>query len=320
MGGEIAVRSAPGEGSVFSFHCPLEAVTQPHAAQPLLPPAPLRSLSVLVAEDHPVNRLYMAALLERLGHRSRITENGLEAVQALQSANENQRYDIVLMDVHMPMMDGVAATEAIRLLPQPVASTPIVALTADVFADTRERCLRAGVTEVLAKPVSLSGLQALFARHFGTATELPPVPAMVTRVDDAADEPPLIDRKTLRHVRELMGAEQLPGLYSGFFEQADDAARRMRDAMRDADTEALRRGAHSVKGAALNLGLAALAEAATALSRDARQLGAGALALALQRFDETVAASRVLCLGEGLLPAPGGEPSATVRPTAEHRP
>jgi HPt (histidine-containing phosphotransfer) domain-containing protein len=129
------------------------------------------------------------------------------------------------------------------------------------------------------------------------------VPALPLPAGDAAEPAALLDRQTLRNVRELMGADQLPGLYGGFFQQVDDAARRMREAMREADTEALRRCAHSVKGAALNLGLAALAEAAATLSRDARQLGAAALALALQRFDETVAASRVLCLSEGLLPA-----------------
>ncbi|MDT7836811.1 ATP-binding protein [Aquabacterium sp. OR-4] len=297
MGGEIAVRSAPGAGSVFTFHCPLLLSPAAPARPGLLPPAPLRSLSVLVAEDHPVNRLYMAALLERLGHQGRFAENGLEALQAVQAAAE-QPFDIVLMDVHMPVMDGVAAIEAIRALPGTAGRTTIVALTADVFADTRERCLRAGVSEVVAKPVSLTGLQALFARLFGTATELPPVPALQV---EGGDTVPLLDRQMLRNVRELMGAEQLPGLYGGFFQQVDDASRRMREAMREADAEALRRAAHSVKGAALNLGLSALAEAAATLSRDARQLGAAALALALQRFDETLAATRVLCVSEGLL-------------------
>ncbi len=249
MGGEIAVRSAPGAGSVFSFHCPL-VLAAPVAATPgLLPPAPLRSLSVLVAEDHPVNRLFMAALLERLGHQGRFAENGLEALQAVQDAAE-QPFDIVLMDVHMPVMDGVAAIEAIRALPGTAGRTPIVALTADVFADTRERCLRAGVSEVVAKPVSLAGLQALFARLFGTATELPPVPALPVPLGEGAEPVALLDRQTLRNVRELMGADQLPGLYGGFFQQVDDAARRMREAMREADTEALRRGAEPGPGRA----------------------------------------------------------------------
>ncbi|MEK8049137.1 ATP-binding protein [Ideonella sp. DXS22W] len=310
MGGEIAVRSAPGAGSVFSFHCPLEAAPPPTRDPAALPSGPLRALQVLVAEDHPVNRLYMAALLERLGHVGHFAENGLEALQALQAQPPGRPFDVVLMDVHMPVMDGVAAIEAIRQLPAPLRDTPIVALTADVFADTRERCLRAGVSEVVAKPMSLAGLQTLFARHFGTATELPPAPLARPASDGPGDTAALIDHATLRNVRELMGADQLPGLYGGFFEQVDDAARRMREAMREADPEALRRSAHSVKGAALNLGLAALAEAAATLSRDASQLGAAALALALQRFDETAAASRVLCQSEGLLAASQATASA----------
>ncbi|MBP6900988.1 MAG: response regulator [Burkholderiaceae bacterium] len=296
MGGEIVVRSAPGDGSVFSFHCPLVTAAPQAVAQTLLPPPPLRSLRVLVAEDHPVNRLYMAALLERLGHSARFVDHGLDALTALRE----EPFDIVLMDVHMPVMDGVAATEALRAMPAPANATPVVALTADVFADTRERCLRAGVTEVLAKPLSLAMLQALFARHFGTGTQLPPEPALVEAGAGGA-APSLLDRAALRSVRELMGAERLPSLFNGFFEQAGDAARRMHEALRDADPEALRRSAHAVKGAALNLGLPALAERAALLSREATALGASALALAVQRFDETLAATRALCVSEGLV-------------------
>jgi len=102
-------------------------------------------------------------------------------------------------------------------------------------------------------------------------------------------------------VRELMGADELRALYTGFFVQADDAARRMREAMREADTEALRRNAHTVKGAALNLGLSALADAAARLNRDAAILSPPQLALALQRSEETLAATRALCTSEGLL-------------------
>ena len=133
----------------------------------------MSSLRVLVAEDHPVNRQYMAALLEGMGHRPFFAGNGLEAVQAIRE----QRFDIVLMDLHMPLLDGVGATLSIRALPDGVAATvPIIALTADAFAQTRERCLMAGMNDFLAKPVSPDRLSAMFRRLFGAggSTEAAP--------------------------------------------------------------------------------------------------------------------------------------------------
>lgn len=301
MGGEIVVRSAPGAGSVFSFRCPLVTTATPAAPIRTEAPATARSLRVLVAEDHPVNRLYIAALLERLGHQGHFATNGLEAVQALRE----QAFDLVLMDVHMPVMDGVVASETIRAMGTPAAQVRIVALTADVFADTRERCLRAGIDEVITKPVSLQDLTALLARHFGSSGSamagagapglpVPTAPAPSPR------EAALVDAAAMRAVAELMGPERTPALYAGFFEQAEDAARRMREAMRAASTDDLSRAAHGVKGAALNLGLPALAEAAAGLNRDAATLGAAQLALAVQRYEELVQATRSVCVAEGL--------------------
>ena len=298
MGGEIVVSSTPGAGSVFCFRCPLLPVAATEAIAPLVDPAPARPLRVLVAEDHPVNRMYLAALLARLGHRACLVENGLLAVQAMQEATTKTAFDLVLMDVHMPVMDGVAATQAIRALPEPAGSVCVVAITADVFADTQQRCLDAGVSEVLTKPLSLDGLRALLQRRFAGCS-----PALVAALPDdpASASAGLLDRATLHGLRGLMGPAQVPTLYSGFFAQAENAARRMRAAMRDADTEALRRSAHAVKGAALNLGMPALAEASSLLSRDAGTLAAAPLALAVQRFEEITAATRALCASEDLL-------------------
>ncbi len=308
MGGEILVRSTPGAGSVFTFRCPLQpgsmnapvrqALAVRQAGQPL---------RVLVAEDHPVNRLYMAALLSRLGHLSLEVETGQAAVQAVEGASlgvGERPFDLVLMDVHMPQLDGIAATRAIRALPGAAGQVCVVALTADGFADTRARCLAAGVSEVVTKPLSLGALRLILARHFGEAEAQDAPTGVLPLLQPAAgsSEPHgLIDRATVQSVRELMVADELRALYAGFFVQADDGARRMRDAMRDADIEGIRRSAHTLKGAALNLGLAALADAAARVNRDASTLSPPQLALAVQRCDETLAATRALCADEGLL-------------------
>ena len=300
MGGEIAVRSTPGAGSVFSLRCPLLAVAASAAPGLATDRTAGRPLQVLVAEDHPVNQLYMAALLARLGHHARLVDNGLAALQVMQAqanGSDGPPLDLVLMDVHMPTMDGVAATRAIRALPGPAGQVCILALTADLFADTRERCLAAGVAEVATKPLSREALRDLLARHFGAAVGTETLPAM----EPAAGATVLLDRHTLLGVRDLMGEAGSSRLYTGFFVQAEDAARRMREAMRDADLEALRRCAHGVKGTAENLGLPALATAATQLDREAATLAAPQLALAVQRFEELTAATRALCRSEGLL-------------------
>jgi CheY-like chemotaxis protein len=248
---------------------------------------------VLVVEDNAVNRLYIGALLERMGHGAHFVENGLEALQAVQE----HRFDIVLMDVHMPVMDGIAATGAIRALATPVARLPIVALTADAYADTRTRCLAVGMDDVLVKPLGLPELEALFQRYFGSGSS--------TRAD-AAQEPAagatnaLLDTAVLARLVELMPRAEAARLYEALLSQAGDATERMRRALREADTDELRRVSHGLKGAALNLGLRALAEAADRLSGSATS-NAGQLALALQRFDETLAATRALCATEPAL-------------------
>src|SRR5439155_12022168 len=191
--------------------------------------------------------------------------------------------------------DGIAATEAIRRLDAHAATLPVVALTADAYADTRTRCLAAGMNDVMVKPLGMPELQAQFERLFG-------VPAAAA--DDAARGEQrgvgtaLLDTEVLARLVELMPRAEAAQLYDALFAQAGDATERMRRALREADTDELRRVSNGIKGAALNLGLHALAEAAGRLGAGATSTSAGQLALALQRFDETLAATRALCASE----------------------
>ena len=302
MQGDITVESTLGQGSVFRVALPLQTGGEPAAAvaAPVAPPVPepTRARHVLVAEDNAVNRLFLAALLDRMGHSAHFVENGLEALQAVQE----HHFDIVLMDVHMPVMDGIAATEAIRQL-NFSAPLPIVALTADAYADTRTRCLAAGMDDVLVKPLGLPELEGLFQRRFGAAS--PPGEAARAAQTIGAGVA-LLDPKVLARLIELMPRAEAARLYESLLTQAGDATERMRRALRDADTDELRRVSHGLKGAALNLGLHALADAAGRLSASASSTSASQLALALQRFDETLVATRALCATEPeLLTTPG---------------
>ncbi len=168
MGGDIEAKSRVGRGSSFVFRIPYVAADAPAPAADVpgdTPAVTPRVLHVRVAEDHPVNRIYLAALLERLGHRAEFVEQGRTAVAAVErTARAGTPFDVVLMDLHMPELDGAQATEAIRALPGRAARTPVIALTADVFPETRARCAAAGMDDFLPKPVTRDALVAALAR------------------------------------------------------------------------------------------------------------------------------------------------------------
>jgi hypothetical protein len=172
MGGDLTVQSAPGRGSRFEMRLPLQRTDPPPAvvtdtpataAEPAGPA--LRALHLLAAEDNAVNREVLAAMIDLAGHRVTFAEDGAAAVRAAQA----QPFDLVLMDLHMPELDGIGATRAIRAMAGPMARVPIVALTADVFPETRARCLEAGMNDFLTKPIGLPELTQLLARHVDTS-------------------------------------------------------------------------------------------------------------------------------------------------------
>jgi two-component system, sensor histidine kinase len=169
MGGDIEVRSTPAKGSRFELRLPLRAAPAP-AAAPSRPaaPQPAQGLHLLVAEDNEVNREVLAAMLAHLGHTPRFAHDGRAALDAVRA----EPFDAVLMDLHMPELDGLAATRAIRALPGARGRLPIVALTADAFADTRARCLEAGMNDFLTKPVTLDALALVLVRTTASSAQV----------------------------------------------------------------------------------------------------------------------------------------------------
>jgi len=303
MRGDITVRSKAGEGSAFNFSLPLVTVPDAlsHGArQPGQGDERQRPLHVLVAEDHPVNRQYIAALLENLGHRAYFTANGHEAVQAARE----RRFDVVLMDLHMPLLDGVGATKAIRALPDRAAATvPIVALTADAFEQSRERCLVAGMNDFLTKPLSPQKLATSLRRLFGSAGAgadhsflAQPLPALALR----GNSQPVIDLAALQVALQVMPRERLAQMIDTFLEQGPSTVHRLRTAVRDAQPLELRVNAHAAKGAALNLGLSALAATASALHEGAAHLPAHEIARLVQRYEEQLPLTRSALHDAGL--------------------
>ncbi|MCX6595660.1 MAG: ATP-binding protein [Acidobacteria bacterium] len=162
MGGSVGVESTPGKGSTFWAELKFGlGATQAVVAGPSLPAfqsnAPRR---LLLAEDNLVNRKVVQTMLTRLGCEVEVVANGIEAVEKCLG----NRYDLVLMDVHMPSMDGLEATERIRSAQPDLARCPIIAITASSMPEDRERCLAAGMDDLLAKPVDFERLSAMLDR------------------------------------------------------------------------------------------------------------------------------------------------------------
>ena len=323
MHGDITVTSKLGEGSCFTLRLPLQVVHE-RLAHTTAPPAQsqlhARPLKVLVAEDHPVNRQYMAALLDNMGHVAHFTVNGQEAV----SAAKSMPFDLVLMDLHMPLMDGVAATRAIRALPDAARSTvPIVALTADAFAETRDRCLLAGMNDFLTKPVSPQKLATLLRQLFGSGERDPAAAAGATSSADGrllhlalkGSGQPLLDEAVIEAALQAMPKAKLGAMIAAFLDQGPQTVQHLRAAVRDAQPLELRVNAHAVKGAALNLGLSALAATAEALQEGAAHLPAHEIARLVQRYEELLPVTRQAARDCGLLP-----PAVPIAALSPHAP
>jgi len=158
MGGDVSCTSTPGAGSTFTLSLPIRSIVPDSAAADAHSPLRLR---VLAAEDNPVNRKVLAAMLTRLGCEVHMAENG----EAALSEWMNQPFDVVLMDCQMPVLDGYDTTRAIRTeearLQRP--PVPVIAVTANALNDDRGLCLAAGMTDYLSKPYTIEQLRAKLA-------------------------------------------------------------------------------------------------------------------------------------------------------------
>jgi CheY-like chemotaxis protein/HPt (histidine-containing phosphotransfer) domain-containing protein len=249
MGGEIGVESTPGRGSSFwlTLALPLAERAPSREAEPVL--APLRPLRILVAEDHPLSQQVAVGLLARQGHEVEIAADGREAVEAVRRGH----FDVVLMDVHMPVLDGLAATREIRRFEGERGRIPIIALSASVLSGETEQCLAAGMDAHLAKPIDPIALAHVLARH--APPERTP-PRLGTHPGQVLDE------AHLRLLLDALGASKVTALIEGLSEEARPHRERL---AAGGDLDDLRSAAHALKGLALNLGLTALDELSGAI-------------------------------------------------------
>ncbi|MDD1533229.1 MULTISPECIES: hybrid sensor histidine kinase/response regulator [unclassified Bradyrhizobium] len=241
MRGQLTVASTPGAGSTFSFEVPL-GLAASGIAQGVLPP-PSRSRRVLLVDDDPVNCEVGEAILKRLGHHPTIARNGASAV----ALARDRPFDVILMDLHMPDMDGVEAASRIGRLGLP--GTPrIVAVTADVSSSARQRLADAGIEKIVSKPILISALRE--------AIEDTPAGPAATQLAAGA----LIDRNFLDNQKELLGRGQIAKLHHLLQETSDRLIEDIIASAATGDHRQLARATHQLGSAAAALGLVRLFE------------------------------------------------------------
>ncbi len=228
-----------------------------------------RRARILLAEDNPVNQKVALKALEKLGYQADVAHDGAQALQA----TRDKRYDLVLMDVQMPVMDGMEATRHIRD-PQSGTLNPaviIVALTAHAMTGDKERCLNMGMDDYLAKPIKAAELQEMIGKWLAAGTmgmESEPMPEVLAVSETPA--PPVFDEKVLLNLLEG-DRESAMEIVSQFQEDVVGQVVRLREAIEAGDAIVIKERAHTLKGSAASVG----AEALRFCAADLEKLGTG---------------------------------------------
>jgi len=268
MGGTISVSSTPGKGSTFSFTIVLtktqdQSPVPGPVAQRELPPS-RRKLHILVAEDNETSRYLIAQMLQRRGHHVIAVENGAEAVASAQAT----AFDIVLMDMQMPVMNGMDAVRAIRQFPGDSARLPIIALTADLIDENRSKFIEAGVDVIVGKPIDWKTLESEIEHLICERTSARPAGDAYTQSagdrprDDAANSAALLDRESLRELTTFLGPEKLGSLLASFRENVKKYHANLHVLAQDGDLQQAKREAHALKGLSIQFGAVQLSRLA----------------------------------------------------------
>lgn len=283
LGGAIWLESELGTGSNFEFTVKAAAVPgavdpqsadlpPPAAAAPAIPPpkpepvaeAPMRPLKILLAEDNPVNQRVALGLLRQIGYTASTVWNGLDAIQALQK----EPYDVVLMDVQMPEMDGLEATREIRRLwPDGPRRPYIIAMTANAMTGDREKCLDAGMDEYVSKPVKANRLKSALEQ----CSDLREAVAAIHFTDHTM-EPATLNRDSLEALKSLQAEGDdgfLKEMVDLFLTDTPLRLNDMESALQEGQQQDFVRAVHSIKGASANFG----ADDLHALCAEIEQMG-----------------------------------------------
>ena len=294
MGGEIGLTSAVGEGSCFEFTADVfTGNAAPSGEEPerkAMRGGTLRGRRILVAEDNPINQQLALEFLERGGARVDIAENGREAVARI----TEQDYDAVLMDIHMPALDGLEATKIVR---EQKIQVPIIAVSADALLERRSAALEVGFNDYITKPIDFDTLLSTLAQHLPVADDT----HLQRRSSDQSEANETPESEDLS-IRRLPGIDiglaikghngnvklllKLMGDFGGYY---GDAGTRMREYVSNGEYEEAERLAHNLHGVAGSFGAARLKDASKvlelALANEEEQANSENLLGLTQSFD-----------------------------------
>ncbi|BBI49137.1 hypothetical protein HORIV_15580 [Vreelandella olivaria] len=291
MQGEIGVNSQQGLGSRFWF-----IVRMPETEPAAVYQAGDNQLAlstehqILVVEDNPLNQTVARVMLERLGQQVTIAENGLEALEQLKV--DHDRFDLVLMDMQMPKLDGPETTqrwrdyEAVHQL----SRLPIVAMTANVMPEHRERCMQSGMDDMIHKPFTREELYQVISRYLANDEILAPEGIYVhstkgaESLGDTVGAVQVLDKRLCEELKSTFEPSALSALLNTFLTRLVERSARLDAYWQSEDRQALCQEAHSLKGAASSLGCAAIAEQASQLEQAALEAPLNELAIYLERL------------------------------------
>ncbi|WP_404789958.1 response regulator [Altericista sp. CCNU0014] len=279
QGGPTALTLETGPGSTFYFTIATKSISVPDPVPPLPTRAPasltaastvIEKTPVLLVEDNPVNQTVAQFMLKQLGYDFKVANNGAEAVAALRQDN----YNLILMDIEMPIMDGISAARAIRAEWQSSQRPYIIALTAYAMTDDRDRCLQAGMQDYLTKPLRIQDLEAALQKGENSLfLEL----GQSALSDDPSPLPPetamILDPSVLDGFLQMVGpdaaAELLRELLDAYAQDVPQRLAAIETAIAQANPEALRQSAHALRSGSVNLGAVRVGQ----LCRDLEQIG-----------------------------------------------
>ncbi len=288
LGGELGMSSTVGVGSIFWFELSVVPVSREEAdsvAAKIVAEETLPRYRILLVEDNKVNQIVASRFLARLGQEVEIANDGAEAV----AITRHQIFDLILMDMQMPVMDGIEATRRIIAEAGPCAATPIIAMTANASDDDRRRCMDAGMQGFESKPVTLERLKQMIAYATtpdrNTSRSQNPSEAGKAAVERfELPEPDMsgmpmralpglgiegLDEARHAELVEALGEEVFQELVESFFNDAEELLVELDEALRKQDPDKRDRVLHTIKGAASNVGLNDLAVKANALRHQA---------------------------------------------------
>lgn len=266
MEGRVGFHSVEGWGSTFWLELDLETCSGQSVQRPgaSATGAPLPSLDILVAEDTPTSQLVVRSILERSGHRVQVVGDGSEAVAALEAG----LFDLVLLDLQMPVMDGFEAVQRIRELAGDAGRVPVLALSAQVLPEALKRVRESGFDGHIPKPVFASDLNAAIAAVIrkGAAAQIHPLPqARLASIESPA--PVMPDYCMIDALQQALSADELDGVLERLSTDTASILQALGECLRTGDSERLAENAHKLSGILGQFGCGELAADAQQIER-----------------------------------------------------